>query len=116
MLVFASVCVVAQVPNRNQAVDALNHYVDYCNETIHALWRTHQDWRGLNESANAYLVYGPKGMSHFDNNDYLTRPEYYATPPAEIYSKCLKSAKPCSTTLTGKTPAAWRHSCVPSTA
>lgn len=79
-------------PPRNQAVAALNQYVSYCNETIHALWMTYEAWRGLNTSANSYLTRG-RGSLSFRHEDYLGRSDYYETLPADIYQHCLTDSK-----------------------
>lgn len=79
-------------PARNHAVAALNQYVSYCNETIHALWILHEAWRELNSSANSYLTYG-RGTLYFRYEDVLSRSDYYETLPADIYQRCLTDSK-----------------------
>ncbi len=82
----------AQTPTRNQAVEVLNLYVSYGNETIHALWPTYEELMGFNNSLN-WVQPGSRTYMSFSNEDFLNREANYAVLPAVLYQQCLTQSK-----------------------
>ncbi|MBC8112116.1 MAG: OmpA family protein [Verrucomicrobia bacterium] len=82
----------AQTPDRNQAVVVLNGYVDYCNETIHALWLVQTGLEELNDKLLRYEK-STNGHLSFYGEDYFNNPNNYELIPAEIYKKCISASK-----------------------
>lgn len=82
----------AQQPTRNQAVEVLNLYVAYGNETIHALWPMYEELMGFNASLN-YLEPGRQRYLSFDNEDVLSKATSYEVLPSDLYQQCLTRSK-----------------------
>ena len=79
--------------DRNSAVRILNGYIDYCNETIHALWGIEREiddfYNTLTSCTNdqrACKFYS------FYNKDYLNEKFNYEVIPPEIYENNLKNS------------------------
>ena len=45
---------------------ALNQYIDFTNESIHAIWNIHKELEKINLNANAYLATGEQRLAVFD--------------------------------------------------
>ncbi|MDJ1466277.1 vWA domain-containing protein [Xanthocytophaga flava] len=78
----------SKISSRNQAVDALNGYVQYTNETIHALWPIYEELMNFNLQLNYYSEEKSKFLS-FQNEDHWNKSSSYEVIPAEIYQKCM---------------------------
>ncbi len=78
--------------SRNQAVEVLNLYVRYGNETIHALWPMYEELMGFNADLNRLQ---PNASSYltFRNEDYLNNLSNYPIIPAILYQQCLTRSK-----------------------
>jgi outer membrane protein OmpA-like peptidoglycan-associated protein/polyhydroxyalkanoate synthesis regulator phasin len=86
--------------NRNQAVSALNLYVDYCNETIHGMWSICNTLRSFNHSVynNQTNPQYPRTLPAYSTSpsfeeDVFHNEEYYQLIPDKIYEKCLIESK-----------------------
>ena len=90
----------AQIPSktsknmdRNNRVRILNGYIDYCNETIHALWGIEQE---INEFYNTltYCTNEQKSCKFYSfyNKDYLNESNNYEIIPAKIYENTIKNS------------------------
>ena len=77
---------------RNQAVEVLNLYVAYGNETIHAMWPMYQELMSFNASLNRRVHY-PNAYLSFSNEDYLNNTSNYKVLPATLYQQCLSQSK-----------------------
>ena len=79
--------------DRNNKIHVLNGYIDYCNETIHALWGMEHE---INEFYNT-LVYCTSAQKSckfysFYNKFYLNEEFNFDVLPAKIYENTLKNS------------------------
>ena len=76
----------------DKKVIALNNYVSYCNETIHALWSVYHEFMELNNDINYYKI-NNKAYFNFENKDWLGEIYNYEMLPNDVYKKCLIDGK-----------------------
>ena len=79
--------------DRNNKIHVLNGYIDYCNETIHALWGMENE---INEFYNTltYCTNVQKSCKFYSfyNKFYLNEEFNFDVLPAKIYENTLKNS------------------------
>lgn len=72
----------------DKKIETLNHYTDFINETIHALWVYKANFDKFNYSLNAYVENRNVTLTYYDS-DILYDTQAYSDLPEDIYTRCL---------------------------
>jgi Ca-activated chloride channel family protein len=78
--------------NNDDKIKVLNNYINYVNETVHALWMIHVELENYNLSLNKFGENRRNSIT-FKNKNYMNLKQAYKTIPAKIYQTCISESK-----------------------
>lgn len=93
--------VVGQKNNNEKAVDALNNYVQFTNESIHGMMIIHRLLENFNQDINKYVDLDTYQIHPSLNNDVFPKdifedPEFYDVVPKEWFKKAKLNSRALS--------------------
>ncbi len=91
LLIFFGNIATAHAQSDNTQLTYLNNYVNYLNETSHALWMVHVELESFNWQLNQYFAQR-QGILKYTNEDFFNQAKAFAVLPSELYKICSEQS------------------------